>query len=87
MSLAAQDFAEGSAVVEARVDEKQIAFFQSADKLVDEFVFGGADLVENEAQWSPADQVKQAAELHGNRAQPLLALVGAEALEKRLRLR
>ena len=87
MSLAAEDFDEGCAVVKARVDQKQIALFERPDKLENEFVFGGADLVVDEAYRCPADQVKQAAELHGNRAQSLLALVCAEALPKRLRLR
>ncbi len=87
MSLAAQNFTEGGAVVETRVDQKQVAFFHSADKLANEFVFGGADLVVDTAQRCPTDQVKQATELYGNRAQSLLALVGAEALEKRLRFR
>ena len=68
MGFAAQNFDEGGAVVEARVDQKQIALFKRPDKLEDEFVFGGADLVEDEAQRSPAEQIKQAAELHGNRA-------------------
>ncbi len=83
MCLSAQNFDEGSAVVEAWVDQKQIAFFKRPDKLGDEFVFGGADLVEDEAHRCPADQVKQGAQLHGNRAQALLALVCAEAFVKR----
>lgn len=87
MSLAAQDFDEGGAKVEARVDQQQITLFERLNKLEDEFVFGGADLVVDEAQGCAAEQVKQAAKLYGNGAQSLLAFVGAEALEKRLRLR
>jgi len=85
--MSAEDFDEGGAVVEARVDQKQIALFERPNKLEDEFVFRGADLVVDEAQRCPADQVKQAAQLYGDRAQSLLTLVGAEALPKRLRLR
>ena len=49
MGLAGQDFDEGSAVVEAGVDQKQIAFFKRPNQLENEFVLGGADLVEDEA--------------------------------------
>jgi len=49
MGLAGQDFDEGSAVVEAGVDQKQIAFFKRLDQFKDQFVLGGADLVEDEA--------------------------------------
>jgi len=87
MGMSAQDFNEGSAVVEARVDQKQIVLFERLNQLEDEFVLGGADFVIDEAQGCPAEQVKQAAKLHGNGAQSLLALVGAKALEKSLRLR
>ena len=80
--MATKDFDEGGAVVEACVDQKQITFFERPDKLEDKFVFGGADLVEDEAQRCPAEQIKQAAELHGNRAQTLLTLMCAEALVK-----
>ena len=86
MGLAGQDFDEGSAVVEAGVDQKQIALFKRPDQLENEFVLGGADFVEDKAYRCPADQVKQTAELHGNRAQTLLALVCAEAFVKRWRL-
>lgn len=87
MGMPAEDFNEGGAVVEARVDQEQIALFERLNKLEDEFVFGGADFVVDEAQGGPAEQVKQAAKLHGNRTQSLLTLVGAEALPKRLRFR
>ena len=39
MGLPAQDFDEGGAVVEARVDQKQIALFERPNKLDNEFVF------------------------------------------------
>lgn len=85
-TLRAKIFDQGSAVVETRVDQKQIAFFERLDQLEDEFVLGGADLVEDKAQRCPAEQVKQTAELHGNWTQTLLALVCADAFVKRSRL-
>ncbi len=49
MGLAGQDFDEGGAVVETGVDQQQIAFFKRPNQLEDEFVLGGADLVEDKA--------------------------------------
>lgn len=39
MSLPAEDFNESGAPVETRVDEKQIVFLESQDKLLNELVF------------------------------------------------
>ena len=85
VGMAAEDLAEGGAVVEACVQEKQIALFEAFDELVNEFVFRSACLSVDESHGRTTDQIKQAAKLDSNRAQSLLAFVCAETLPKRRR--
>ena len=85
VGMAEEDLDEGGAVVEACVQEKQIAFLETLDEFVDEFMFRSACLAVDEAQGGTADQVKEAAKLDSNGPQSLLALVCAETLPKRWR--
>ena len=78
MGFPAKDFDEGSAVVKAGIQEKQITLFETLDELADEFMFRGADLAVDETQGGTTDQIKQATKLDGNSAQSLLTPVGAE---------
>lgn len=48
MGFPAKDFDEGSAVVKAGIQEKQITLFETLDELADEFMFRGADLAVDE---------------------------------------
>ena len=77
-----KDLDEGGAVIEARVQEKQIAFLEALDELVNESMFRSACLAVNEAQGCTADQIKQTAKLDRNRSQSLLAPVCAETRPK-----
>ena len=45
-------------------------------------MFRGAHLAVNETQRRPADQIKEAAKLNGNRSQSLAAFVRAATLEE-----
>ncbi len=65
--MAEEDLDEGGTVIEACVQQKQIAFFEAVDELVNEFVFRSTCLAVNESQGRTADQVKQAAKLDSNR--------------------
>jgi hypothetical protein len=47
--MAEEDVDEGGAVIEAVVQENQIALFYTLDELVNEFVFRGACLVVDES--------------------------------------
>lgn len=85
VGLAEQDFDKGGGVIEAVVQQNQIALFDALDELVYEFVFRSACLAVDEAQGCTADEVKQAAKLDGNRPQSLLTVVSAETLPKGLR--
>ena len=85
VGMAVEDFDKCGAVVEACVQQKQIAFFEVVNELGNEFVFRSACLAVDEAQGRTADQVKQTAELDSNRSQSLLTLVCAETLPKRSR--
>jgi hypothetical protein len=49
MCMAEEDVDEGGAVIEAVVQENQIALFYTLDELVNEFVFRGACLVVDES--------------------------------------
>ena len=80
-----KDLDEGGTVVEACVQEKQIALLEALDELEDKFMFRSACLAVDKTQGGAADQVKQAAKLHSNGPQSLLALVCAERLPKRWR--
>ena len=80
-----EDFAKGGTVVETGVQQKQVALLEVLYELSNEFVFRGAHLAVNKAQGRPADHIKQAAKLQGNRSQSLAALVCAETLEERWR--
>jgi hypothetical protein len=83
VGMTEKDLDESGAVVEACVQQKEIAFLEALDELYNEFVFRSACLGVDEAQGRTADQVKQAAELDSNRSQSLLTLVCAETLPKR----
>ena len=63
-----KDLGKGSAVVEAGIQEQQIALLEALDQLVNQFMFGCADLAVDETQWGAADQIKQATQLDGNSA-------------------
>jgi len=80
-----EDLDEGGAVVEACVQEKQIALLEALDELENEFMFRSACLAVDEVQGGAADQIKEATKLDRNRPQSLLALVCAETLPKRWR--
>ena len=77
-----EDLDEGSAVIEARVQEKEIAFVEALDELVDEFMFRSTCFAVNEAQGCTANEIKQTTKLDRNRSQSLLTLVCAETLPK-----
>lgn len=85
VGMAEQDFDKGGGVIEAIVQQNQIALFDALDELVNEFVFRSACLVVDEAQRCTAEEVKQAAKLDGNRPQPLLTAVSTETLPQGLR--
>ena len=53
-----KDLDEGGTVVEACVQEKQIALLEALDELEDEFMFRSACLAVDKAQGGAADQVK-----------------------------
>ena len=78
VGMAVKGLDKCGAVVEACVQQKQIAFLEAVDELGNEFVFWRACLAADEAQGRTADQVKQAAELDSNRSQSLLTLECAE---------
>lgn len=77
---------EGEAVVEAIVEEKEISLLEIVNEFVNEFVFRSTCLGVDETEGRTANEVKEAAKLDSDRAQPLLALVRAETLPERLRL-
>lgn len=85
VGMTEEDLDEGGAVVEACVQQKEIAFLEEMDEFVNKFVFRSACLGVDEAQGRTADQVKQAAKLDSDRPQSLLSLVCAETLPKRSR--
>jgi hypothetical protein len=85
VGMAEEDFDKGGGVIEAVVQQNQIALFDTLDELVNEFVFRSAYLAVDEAQRSTGDEVKEAAKLDGNRPQSLLTLVGTETFPKGLR--
>ncbi len=58
VGMAVEDLDKCGAVVEACVQQKQIAFFEAVDELGNEFVFRSACLAVDEAQGRTADQVK-----------------------------
>jgi len=78
-----KDFDEGGAVVETYVQEEQIALLEVLDEFENEFMLGSGCFAVDEVQGRTADQVEQAAKLHSNGPQSLLAIVCAEALPKR----
>ena len=78
MGFSIQDFAEGSAVVETGIQEEEVAFFESLNQLPNEFLFRSADFVVDETQRGAADQIKEAAQLDGDRTQTLLTAVRTE---------
>ena len=82
--MAEQDFDKGGGVIEAVVQQNQIALFDTLDEPVNEFVFRSAYLAVDEVQRGTGDEVKEAAKLDGNRPQSLLTLVGAETFPKGL---
>lgn len=55
VGMAEADLDEGGAVIEACVQEKQVALFETLDELVNEFVFRSACLAVDEAQGRTAD--------------------------------
>ncbi len=85
VGMTEEDLDESGAVVEACVQQKEIAFLEALDELYNEFMFRSACLGVDEAQGRTADQVKQAAELDSDRPQSLLSLVCTERLPKRSR--
>lgn len=78
MGLAQEDFDKGGTVVEAIIDEKQIALPEVADELQDELVFRCTHLPKNKAQGGTGEHIEKTAKLHGNRPQSLAALVCTE---------
>lgn len=82
VGMSEEDLDEGGAVVETRIQEKQIALLEALDEFKNESVFRSACLTEDKAQGCTTDEVIEAAKLHSNRAQSLLALVTAETLPK-----
>jgi len=80
-----KDLNEGGAVVEACVQEKQIALLEALDEFDNEFMLRSGRFAVDEAQGCTADQIKQAAKLHSNSPQSLLAIVCAETVPKRWR--
>ena len=85
--MAEKDLNESGAVVEACIQKKQIAFFEVLDKFENEFMFRSGCFAVDEAQRCTADQVKEAAKLHSNGSQSLLAIVCAEKTSKEMVIR
>jgi hypothetical protein len=80
--MSEEDFDEGGAVVETRIQEKEIALFEALDEFHDEFVLRSACLAEDKAKGCTTDEVIEAAKLSRDCAQSLLTLVCAEGLPK-----
>jgi len=87
MGMTQENLGEGEAVVEAIIEEKEISLLEIVDEFVNEFVFRSTCLAVDEAEGCTADKVKQGAKFDSDRAQSLLALVGAETLPEGLRFR
>ena len=85
MGLPSKDLGKGSAIVEAGIQEQQIALLEALDQLVNQFMFGSTDFTIDETQWGAADQIKQATKLDGDSAQSLLTPVSAETFPQRRR--
>jgi hypothetical protein len=83
VGMAEEELDEGGAEIETRIQENQIALLEALDEFYNESVFRSACLTEDKAQGRATDEVIEAAKLHSNGAQPLLALVCAESLPKR----
>lgn len=82
VGLPGKDLGESGVVVKAAIQEKEVSLLEALDEFADELVFGGTDLIEDEAQGGATDQIKEATKFDGNRPQSLLAFVCTETVVK-----